>query len=469
MADLHYQTLADTCRQIKSGALTSVAVTEHLLARIAENDGKLGSFATVLAERAIEQATSLDAKHARGEPLGSLHGVPVAAKDLLFMEGLATASGTRVMADFIPNYTATTVAKLERAGAVIIGKTQLTEGAFGAHHPQIEPPKNPYEHAAWAGVSSSGSGVSVAAGLAYGALGSDTGGSIRFPSGCCGLVGIKPTYGRVSRYGAFPLAESLDHIGPMTRTVEDAARMLAVIAGEDANDASCSTKIVPNYSAASSDVEGLRIGVDWDYVEQGVDQVVVDGVKLAAAWLSAAGANIEEIKLPNNYRELVEGWGITCGVECARAHQAYYPEQASLYGPALKSLIELGRNVEMQRYQSLETTRQAFTEQFNQQIVGLAAVLIPTMPVMPQFSKVMEAGYDDSLHAPFINFTAPFDYSGHPTLTFPVGLSDSGLPLSVQLVGQSFAEEALVGLGYSMEQQRGAMPHPPWPHPSSTN
>jgi amidase len=469
MTDLHYQTLADTCRQIKSGALTSVAVTEHLLARIAENDGKLGSFATVLAERAIEQAILLDTKHARGEPLGSLHGVPVAAKDLLFMEGLATASGTRIMADFVPDYTATTVAKLERAGAVIIGKTQLTEGAFGAHHPQIEPPKNPYEHAAWAGVSSSGSGVSVAAGLAYGALGTDTGGSIRFPSGCCGLVGIKPTYGRVSRYGAFPLAESLDHIGPMTRTVEDAARMLAVIAGEDANDASCSTKIVPNYSAASSDVQGLRIGVDWDYVEQGVDQVVVDGVKSAAAWLSTAGAKIEEIKLPNNYRELVEGWGITCGVECARAHQGYYPEQASLYGPALKSLIELGRNVEMERYQLLENTRHAFTEQFNQQIVGLAAVLIPTMPVMPQFSKVMEAGYDDSAHAPFINFTAPFDYSGHPTLTFPVGLSDSGLPLSVQLVGQSFAEEALVGLGYSMEQQRGAMPHPQEPHRPSTN
>lgn len=461
MADLHYQSLADTCRQIKSGALSSVAVTEHILARIADNEGKLESYAIVLAERAIEQAASLDAKHARGEPLGSLHGVPVAAKDLLFMEGLVTASGTRVMADFVPHYTATTVAKLESAGAVIIGKTQLTEGAFGAHHPQISPPKNPYDHAAWAGVSSSGSGVSVAAGLAYGALGSDTGGSIRFPSGCCGLVGIKPSYGRVSRYGAFPLAESLDHIGPMTRTVEDAARLLAVIAGVDDNDPSCSSRSVPNYAAASSNVEGLRIGIDWDYVEQGVDRMVVDGVKLAASWLSAAGAKIEEIKLPAGYHQLVEGWGITCGVECARAHQVYYPEQAALYGPALTSLIELGRNVEIERYQSLEKTRHVFTQALDQQISGLAAVLIPTMPVMPQFSKVMEAGYDDSAHAPFINFTAPFDYSGHPTLTFPVGLSDSGLPLSIQLVGQRFGEEALVGLGYSMEQQRGAMPHPP--------
>lgn len=210
MTELHFQTLAETCRALKSGALSSVAVTEHLLDRIEQFDPGLNSYAMVLNDLALGRAADLDQQREDGVALGPLHGVPIAIKDLLFTEGLPTASGTVVMADFKPSYTATVVTRLVEAGAVIIGKTQLTEGAFGSHHPQLKSPKNPYDRDAWPGVSSSGSGVSVAAGFAYGAIGTDTGGSIRFPSACCGLVGIKPTYGRVSRYGAFPLAESLD-------------------------------------------------------------------------------------------------------------------------------------------------------------------------------------------------------------------------------------------------------------------
>lgn len=200
---MHYLTLSDVCRRIKSGALDSVTVTQAILDRIRTLEPEYRSFAMVLADEALATAERLDAKRHRGEPLGALHGVPVAVKDLLFTRGHVTASGTTVMRDLVPVENATVVDRLEQAGAVIIGKTQLTEGAYGTHHPDIEPPVNPWNPDLWTGVSSSGSGVSVAAGMAYGALGSDTGGSIRFPSACCGLVGIKPTYGRVSRYGAF--------------------------------------------------------------------------------------------------------------------------------------------------------------------------------------------------------------------------------------------------------------------------
>ena len=189
------------------------------------------------------------------------------------------------------------VARLKAAGAVILGKVKLTEGAFSNHHPDVEPPVNPWVAERWTGVSSSGSGVSVAAGLAYGALGSDTGGSIRFPSACCGLVGIKPTYGRVSRHGAFPLAESLDHIGPMTRTVEDAARMLGVMAGQDPKDPTSLPAAVPNYVAETGGgIAGFAVGVDRDYIGEGVAPETVDVVEDALRLLESAGARVVDVR-----------------------------------------------------------------------------------------------------------------------------------------------------------------------------
>ena len=269
--------------------MSSAELNEYMVSRIVDNDERLKSYALLMIESAAQQAAQLDADRAAGKPLGPLHGVPIAIKDLLFTRGVATASGTLVMRDFKPDYDATVVTRLRDAGAVIVGKTQLTEGAFGAHHPDIDPPKNPYNSEHWPGVSSSGSGVAVAAGLAFGALGTDTGGSIRFPSAACGLVGIKPTYGRVSRYGAFALAESLDHIGPMCRTVEDAARMLEVIAGQDANDPTSLAQPVPNYVAAAGEPLGkLIIGVDWQYASSGVDAEVVAALRAAWSWMRHA-------------------------------------------------------------------------------------------------------------------------------------------------------------------------------------
>jgi len=462
MSELHYQSLSDTCRQLKSGALSSAALTEHMVARIVEHDEGLKSYALLLVESAAQRAEELDADHAAGKPLGPLHGVPIAIKDLLFTKGVPTASGTRVMADFVPAYDATVVQKLRDAGAVIVGKTQLTEGAFGAHHPQIDPPKNPYGRDRWPGVSSSGSGVAVAAGLAFGALGTDTGGSIRFPSAACGLVGIKPTYGRVSRYGAFALAESLDHIGPMTRTVEDAARILEVIAGVDSNDPTSLDQPVPNYVAAAAQPLDKRvIGVDWDYVTTGVDADVVQALRDACARFADMGVEIREVSLPAEYKQLVDEWGITCGVECAKAHAGYYPEHKDLYGPVLANLLEIGLAAPQQKYAELEGVRRVFRQRLNELLDGVDMLVAPCMTsVAPMLAEMDRAAATEHERAAFITFTAPFDYSGHPTITLPAGLNAAGMPLSFQLIGPHLGEELLVCAGAAHEQAIGALPHP---------
>jgi amidase len=461
MTELYYRSLSEVGARIKSGELTATQVTRACLGRIQRLEPQLHSFATLLEDQALATAERLDRERQAGRPLQPLHGVPVAVKDLLNTRGIATASGTMVMKDFVPDEDATVVARLKQAGAVIIGKTQLTEGAFGAHHPEITAPVNPWSSAHWPGVSSSGSGVSVAAGLAYGALGSDTGGSIRFPSASCGLVGIKPTYGRVSRHGAFPLAESLDHIGPMTRTVQDAALLLKVLAGPDPRDPTTLSAPVPNYPAMMVErIPGVAIGVDWDYVSRGVDPVVVDVVREALARFESLGAQVREVTMPESTRRLVDGWYITCGVECARAHARYYPARKNEYGPVLAGLLEAGRSATEVDYQSLERTRAEFREAFDRLLGQVDMMIAPCMPVLPPALESMTTVENQGERVEFITFTAPFDYSGHPTVTLPAGVTAERLPKSFQIIGRRLGEPALIRAASAFERALGFDEHP---------
>jgi amidase len=459
---IHYLSLSDIGRRIKSGELSAVQVTEAVLTRIAALEPELHSYARVLADQARATATRLDRERSAGKPLGALHGIPVAVKDLLDTRGVVTASGTLVMRDHVPDEDATVVTRLKQAGAVIVGKTQLTEGAFAVHHPAIEAPRNPWNTAHWTGVSSSGSGVAVAAGLAYGALGTDTGGSIRFPAASCGLVGIKPTYGRVSRHGAFPLGESLDHIGPMTRTVEDAARLLRVIAGADPADPTALPDPVPDYPAMlDARVAGLVIGVDWRYVSEGVDAPVVATVRQALEVFVALGARVVEIRMPETLGELVRGWNLTCGVECARAHARYYPARKDEYGPVLASLIERGLRATAAEYQALEQIRARFRTALDAVLQGVDLIIAPCMPMLPPELAAMDAATGaESGRVDAITFTAPFDYSGHPTITLPAGLTANRLPRAFQLIGRRLGEPTLIRAGSAFEQALGFTEHP---------
>ncbi|HET6471211.1 MAG TPA: amidase, partial [Pseudomonadales bacterium] len=383
MTDLHWLTLSEVCRRIKSGELTSKAVTEHTLKRIRATEGRYRAYVTVTDADAMASAERLDAARAKGEPLGPLHGVPIALKDLLWTKGVVTTCGTKVLAKWVPKEDATVVTRLKAAGAVVVGKVKLTEGAFSDHHPEVDPPRNVWNEAVWPGVSSSGSGVAVAAGLAYGAIGTDTGGSIRFPSAANGCVGLKPTYGRVSRHGAFPLADSLDHIGPMARSTEDCARMLGVMAGYDAHDATSIGSAVPNYGLAIGEaIRGMRIGIDRAYAENGVAADVVAGLKEALATLRDLGAEIVDVKLPA-YGALVQGWGITCGVETALAHAQFYPARRSDYGAPLARLIDAGLAAPATAYATLERKRERFRADLEALLHTVDVLIAPAMVFPP--------------------------------------------------------------------------------------
>jgi amidase len=461
MADLHELSLSDVCRRMKSGELSARAVTENTLARIRAKDDALGAFVTVTEETALATATRLDADRAAGKPLGALHGVPIALKDLLATKGVRTTCGTRVLADWIPDADATLVTKLVRAGAVIVGKVKLTEGAFSNHHPDVAAPKNPWNAKHWTGVSSSGSGVAVAARLAFGAIGTDTGGSIRFPSASCGVVGLKPTYGRVSRHGVFPLADSLDHVGPMTRTAEDAARMLGALAGWDPDDPTSLRSPVPNYVAACQErVTGLRIGVDRAYVETGVAADVVATVRDALARFAELGATVKEVHLPP-HQALVKGWATTCGVETALAHASFYPARRAEYGPELAGLIEGGRAANALAYATLERQREAFRAGLDALFDDVDLLIAPCMiSTAPSLEWMAGAVRSPEQTTDFITFTAPFNYSGHPSLTLPAGVSAAGLPLAFQLIGRTLGEETLLHAGHAYEGVRGTIRYP---------
>jgi amidase len=350
MSELHYLSLTDVARKVQARELSSVEVTRHLLERIDRLDGKLRSYATVIADRALAQATEADAEIAGGRVRGPLHGVPIGIKDLCATRDAPTHVGSIALQNWNPGVDSTVVARLRAAGAVFLGKLQMTEGAFAVHHPDIAPPVNPWGADYWTGVSSSGSGVATAAGLCFGALGTDTGGSIRFPSHCCGVTGIKPTWGRVSRADAYPLADSLDHIGPMTRSAADAGVMLGIIAGRDPQDPTSLAARVPDHLAElDTGLTGLPIGVDEQACTEGVDPAVTRMLKDAVEVLRHCGAVITPITFPATM-EVVRGWMALCSVETAIAHEVTYPAKASLYGPVLAGLIEQGRTTSGMTY-----------------------------------------------------------------------------------------------------------------------
>jgi amidase len=341
--DLHYLDLTELAARIEVRAVSPVAVTRAQLDRIGRLDGTLGSYALVLADAAMAEAEAAEAEIAAGRYRGPLHGVPIAVKDLCWTKGSPTAAGMEIHKNYRPGEDATVVRRLRQAGAVLLGKLQLTEGAYSDHHPLVTPPKNPWGRDYWPGISSSGPGVATAAGLCYGALASDTGGSIRWPSAANGVTGLKPTWGRVSRYGVFELAPTLDHVGPMARSAADAGALLGAIAGRDPNDPTAVLDPVPDYLAAvGRHVRGLRVGIDpaWngDDVAPATQAVLAE----AAEVFRALGGTIVDVKFPD-VTQAIADWAPNCAVEAAVAHAATYPARKDDYGPVLASVIEAGR------------------------------------------------------------------------------------------------------------------------------
>jgi amidase len=450
--DLHYLELTELAACIKAREVSPVTVTHSQLNRIAAVDRALGSYALVMAEGAIEQAEAAQAEIAAGRYRGPLHGAPIAVKDLCWTEGVPTAGGMAIYKDYRPDEDATVVRRLKQAGAVLLGKLQLTEGAYSDHHPSVTPPKNPWNAEYWPGISSSGPGAATAAGLCYGSIASDTGGSIRWPSAANGLTGLKPSWGRVSRYGVFELAATLDHLGPMTRCAADAAAMLGAIAGSDPKDPTAVLDPVPNYLAVvGQGVRGLRIGVDTAWNGDGVDATAQAVLSDATEVFRTLGASIVDVRFPD-VTQAIADWYLNCAVEAAVAHAASYPARKDEYGPILAMVIETGHALSSADYQKILLRRLALRGRVAALFGTVELLLTPVHPFAPLTLATMRTlGEQPELISKLQRYTCPFDMTGHPTITLPGGFAEAGLPIAFQLVAANLDETTLVRAGAAFQ------------------
>jgi amidase len=451
---IHYLSLTDVSAKLKSGELKPSALAETILTRIARHDGVLKSYTTLLADRALERARQAEDEIDRGLWRGPLHGVPIALKDLCSTDYAATAAGMFIHKDFTPPYTCTVAERLERAGAIILGKLTMTEGAFATHHPNMPTPINPWGAEIWTGASSSGSGAATAAGLCYGSLGSDTGGSIRFPSAGCGLTGLKPTWGRVSRHGICPLSESLDHIGPMTRTAADCAAMLAAIAGSDPRDPTALLAPVPDYVAGlTGGIRGIRVGIADAYAFDGLSAEVLTALNGAKDALVELGARLVPVDFPYT-ADVSIAWGHLCMIETALAHQATYPSRAAEYGPGLGAFLKAAGEVSAMDLGNAQIFRGQYAGQVAEAFQDIDMLLIPVMktptPTAAEWEEMVKGDVADLLR-----FTAEFNLTGMPALTMNGGFDTRGAPVGFQLVGKHLSEDLLLRTGHAFQSITG--------------
>tara|TARA_B100000686_G_scaffold314384_1_gene360421 strand:- start:65 stop:1636 length:1572 start_codon:yes stop_codon:yes gene_type:complete len=455
---LHYSTLSEISELLSKGEISSIELTESQLSRINAVDDRLNSYALVTAELARAQARQADSEIASGNRRGPLHGIPIAVKDLCYTQGIPTEGGLKIYEDYIPSFDATVMTKLYEAGAVLLGKLNLTEGAMVGYHRDFDIPINPWGKNLFAGVSSSGSGVATAAGLCYASLGSDTGGSIRLPSMANGIVGLKPTYGRVSRYGVIPLAESLDHIGPMTRSVSDAACVFQAIAGADINDPTSLSDAVPDIiSRLDGNVSGLRIGVDERFLRLGAPEGLVTAIQSVIETLRSIGVVLVEVKMPGEFsQQLRDTWVTICSYEAYQAHATNYPTRASDYGEYFGEFLRSGSEVSDSDYETANRERQRLNYLFEAELSKVDAVVCPSGGVPFEIIPDSQYGGVDSI-LPILSSilphnSMPADLAGTPTLTLPCGFSEEGIPYSVQFMGPRLGEEGICRLGYAYEQ-----------------
>jgi len=458
MTDWTIDGLAAAIRERKA---STVEVTTECLERIGRLDRRLRAFITVDAEGALASARALDADAAAGRWRGALHGVPLAYKDLCHIRGLPTSCGTKTAEYFTAEHDATAVSRLRAAGAITLGKLNMTElalGPFGdnAHHGHAD---NPWRAGHLTGGSSSGSGVAVAAALALGALGTDTGGSIRLPAACCGIVGLKPTYGRVSRAGVMPLSWSNDHVGPMARTVRDAARLLQVIAGRDPRDGTSSHRAVPDYAARIDEgVSGLRVAVPENYFFHGLDDEMTAGVRAAIRLLETLGARVMELCVPDP-EVMSDVCNVIARCESAAVHTRLVRERPEEIQPVVRARLELGFRIPAHDYLQALRLRARLARAFIRDVFAETDVLVAPVVPEPAPPRAHATEGDTSEIAArqgrFSRLTRPFNGLGLPALAVPCGYSRQGLPLAFQIVGRPFDEATVLRAGHAYEQSAG--------------
>src|SRR5579859_4735815 len=472
--DLTSLTIDAARSAIQERKTSAFALAEAHYSRIQKEDGQIGAFLTLSKDRALEQAERIDRMAAEGKPLPPLGGVPVGIKDVMSTRGLRTTAGSKSLANYIPPFDCTAVAHMEAAGAVVLGKMNCDEFAMGSSNENSAygPVRNPRDKSRVPGGSSGGSAAAVAAGMAVATLGSDTGGSIRQPASFCGVVGLMPTYGRVSRYGLIAFASSLDHIGPLTKTVKDAAIMLRVIAGRDPMDSTSADVTVPDYEAElAKPLKGLRIGVPQEYFGEGLDTEVRSAVESGIGKLREAGCEIVQISLPHTKYAIPTYYVIATAEASANlarfdgvryGHRASNPRTLSemyrksrdeAFGPEVKRRIMLGTYALSSGYYDAyylkaQRVRTLLTRDFEQAFQKVDAIVTPTAPT-PAFKLGEKA--DDPLAMYLADiYTVTADLAGIPGISVPCGTTQSGLPIGLQVLGRHFDEATVLRLAHAV-------------------
>ena len=425
-------TVVEAAAQVRERRLSPVTLMESVLSRASAVEPSLKVWVTLDPEAALDAARLSERELDRTGPQGPLHGIPVGIKDIYYTKGVRTTAGSPILADFVPDYDATTVGLLKKAGAIIMGKTVTTQFACG----DPPPTRNPWNAAHTPGGSSSGSAVGVAARIFPASLGSQTGGSVLRPASYNGVVGLKPTFGRVSRYGVVPVAWSLDTMGCFIRTVEDAALMLNVLAGHDPKDPTSSTRPVPDYhKAIGSQKPPPRIGLIRTFFYERADDESRKHIDDVARRLGQAGATVEEVSVPTDFDTLQAAHRVVMTVETTAVHQSDFSARSDDYAPAVRGVIEAGMLTPAVTYVQAQRIRQRFRRDMEETIRGFDILLMSTTD--------SPAPRDLSTTGNFM-YQSPWTSCGFPTISLPSGLSESGLPLGIQLVSAPFAEETLL-------------------------
>jgi aspartyl-tRNA(Asn)/glutamyl-tRNA(Gln) amidotransferase subunit A len=451
------RSLTALSRAFREKHLSPVEVVRVLLERIESADNKnLGAFITVTGERALEEAARAEKEMAAGRFRGPLHGVPLGLKDLIYTRDVRTTMGSALFKDYVPDYSATVALKLEEAGAVLVGKTNTHEFAYGptGDRSYFGPTRNPHDARRISGGSSGGSGAAVAASLLYASLGSDTAGSIRIPSALCGVVGMKPTFGRVSKHGVFPLSWTLDHVGPLTRTVEDNALLMNVLAGYDPKDPYSANRPAEDFARdLGRGVGGGVVGVPKDFYFEHVEDEVGERVREAIEVLLSLGAAVREVGIPN-LPETLRAQRYILAADAYAIHEERLKSAPEEFDEeVLKRLLE-GERLKAHRYSRARQMKITSQGEFEEALGEADVLLAPTVPIAATLIDQREVnigGYEEPVRSAVTRLTGPANLIGFPSLSVPCGFTASGLPVGMQLIGRPFDEAALYRFGDAYE------------------
>ena len=450
------RSLADLARAFREGRLSPVEVVGALLERIEAADKDLNSFITVTGERALEEAARAEEEMVAGHYRGPLHGVPLGLKDLIYTEGVRTTMGSAFFKGYVPDYSATVALRLQEAGAVLVGKTNTHEFAYGptGDRSYFGPTRNPHDTSRISGGSSGGSAAAVAANLLYGSLGSDTAGSVRIPSALCGVVGMKPTFGRVSKHGVFPLSWTLDHVGPITRTVEDNAIILSVIAGHDPQDPYSANEPAEDFARdLGRGIQGTTVGVPKDFYFEHVEDEVGERVRGAIEVFIALGTEVREVGLPSLW-ETLKAQRYILAADAYAVHEERLKSAPERFDEEVRERLMEGEGLKAHRYASARQRKLGAKGEFERVLGGVDLLLAPTVPIAATLVDQREvdiAGYEEPVRSAVTRLTGPANLIGFPSLSVPCGFTESGLPVGMQLIGRPFEEATLYRFGHAYE------------------